>query len=127
MSLSKEAQRVLVKAAELINIKGRWIKGEYNCAYYNINDERIDTYCAIGAVNLANTMVGTSRGTRDAVMLALRRNLPLNQYNVEAYNDHRLTSYEDIKALFCRTLTAELDPDTTTAASAAKDNANDTE
>ena len=106
-NLSLNAQRVLLRAAELINVRASWSKGFY---------EHGDKYCAIGALQRAEREVVSEFDGHfnfDQAKKALVREvteLYRGAYSsVEDFNDDNGTAYEDVKALFCRTVSKHVD------------------
>lgn len=103
-NLSLNAQRLLLRAAELINVRASWSKGFY---------EQGDNYCAIGALQRADREIGGGYNAFTQAQIALTAELP--EYSddyytcVEGFNDHPNTKYADVKALFCRTVSKHVD------------------
>lgn len=131
--LSKQAQQVLVAAAEMISEHPEaWMKGDYRA---EVDGEQ--RFCAIGAVQLAAEQVaGTTRmddlveeicAVTNRLIYHLPADHPHGVYEkfgealvlhdgvtVEGFNDARETTYDDVKALFCRAVRAEVDDDSST-------------
>ena len=117
MAISKEAQNVLVRAAELIGIKENWIQGQG----FNTKDgDRHGSYCAMGALHRAAVELGyacygaSSNASNEAIEAVVRK---LNKLCPEAtsipqFNDH-IADHAAIKALFCETVKAEVTDDGT--------------
>ena len=93
-------QRILVRAAELINIRENWIKGAYHEGA---------RYCAVGAIELAAKETGcVCNGKIGSVKYRVKKHIPNDGQCIEDFNDDPLTTYEDVKELFCKAVKAEL-------------------
>ena len=93
-------QRVLVRAAELINIRENWIKGSYRDGA---------RYCAVGAIEKAANEIGHAYDNDVRTVKGMvRKHVPKEGWGIEDYNDDPLTTYEEVKELFCKSVKAEL-------------------
>lgn len=107
------AQRILVRATELIGIKENWIKGS------GFSNDKLDRYCALGAIRKAALIEAglpvsqySFSGMSDATSSAIRDvdTIVRSQLTkaIHTYNDYPATTHEDIKAVFCRAVKKEL-------------------
>lgn len=122
--LSERQRRILIRATELIGIKGSWIKGSlYGTS--NRGGLNTDKYCALGAINRAafeeeNKIYPTHAelsvaGALDFghVTRAVAAQIPGQcKHNIiPVYNDNPKTTHAEIKDIFCKAVKAELGED----------------
>lgn len=113
-------QRVLVRAAELISKKEKWIKGNsFRRPVSEPLGDPFDRYCAVGAVNKAaaietgarnpNQLDQEGREACSAAWNILQGKSP--RFNLIGYNDDHRTTHEDIKKVFCDAVKSEIGDD----------------
>lgn len=111
MAISKQAQKILLKATELISNPERWLKGGFRAKGVN-GEER---YCAWGAIKKASGFydgplsVETERAYVEVyrtLSVAVRKLHP--GHTIPSFNDRPKTQHADVKALFCETVKREV-------------------
>lgn len=107
INLTFTAQRILLRAAQLIGYEHRWIKGRLivqttGGGLY---------YCALGAIALASSEVTGQLECPESleVSKAVARQMPAGHSAIYTYNDHTLTQHKDVKAMFCKAVAEEVD------------------
>lgn len=106
MAMSKAAQKVLLRAAKHISNGMRWQKG----AFLTEHKYREPTYCALGAVMLAQRELHDARHTiLGEVDAALKRTIaPQSWTSVPHFNDALDTTHADVHKMFCDTVKREV-------------------
>jgi len=123
MALSPLGQRILMRATQLIQKPGAWIKHNYFGSHGSTTVIDYNRYCSLGAIHRAamdeakvrdyqevkGEFVKAQKEAQDALARTIAAKYGRDRgCAVHVFNDHTETSFQDVKETFCETVKREV-------------------